>query len=131
MTDPAEFKSGSKSVVITLKNEAGESIEVPETYPLAQLLLNTSVKMTDLKVTGVYTTTNDASSSKGAMTLTCKAPDGTLVDVRTVVLYDDAGNLVTESAYKDKTIDVQGIVDFFSGSYQIKVFTVNDITVKD
>ena len=131
LTDPAEFKSGSKSVVITLKNEAGESIEVPETYPLAQLLLNTSVKMTDLKVTGVYTTTNDASSSKGAMTLTCKAPDGTLVDVRTVVLYDDAGNLVTESAYKDKTIDVQGIVDFFSGSYQIKVFTVNDITVKD
>ena len=131
VTDPAEFNNGKKSVAITLKNDAGESIEVDETYPLKQLLMSTSVAMKDLKVTGVYTTTNDNSSSKGAMTLTCKAPDGTTVDVRTVVLYDAEGNLVTESAYAGKTIDVQGIVDYFSGNYQIKVFTVNDIAVKD
>ena len=131
LTDPATFDHGKLGVNVTLKNDEGESIEVNKEYPYAQLVMSTSLKMTDLKVTGVYTTTNDASSSKGAMTLTCKAPDGTIIDVRTVVLYDDDKQLITESAYKDKTIDVQGIVDYFDGNYQIKVFTYKDITVKD
>jgi DNA/RNA endonuclease YhcR with UshA esterase domain len=49
--------------------------------------------------------------------------------VRTVVLTDGNGNLVTEDAYLGKTIDVRGIVDYFKGDYQIKVFSVNDITI--
>ena len=129
-TDPAAFVSGTITVNVAMQNEDGETLEVAKTYPLAQLIMSTSVRLTDLKVTAVYTTTNDASSSKGAMTLTCKAPDGTVVDVRTVVLKDDEGNLITAEAYKDKTIDVCGIVDYFEG-YQIKVFTYRDITVKD
>ena len=31
----------------------------------------------------------------------------------------------------NKTIDVQGIVDYFSGSYQIKVFSQNDISIHE
>ena len=50
--------------------------------------------------------------------------------VRTVVLTDANGNLVTADAFEGKTIDVRGIVDFFDGQYQIKVFSVKDITIK-
>jgi DNA/RNA endonuclease YhcR with UshA esterase domain len=62
------------------------------------------------------------------MTLTCKVGNQ-YISVRTVVLYDENGNLVTEDAYMGKTIDVKGIVDFFSDSYQIKVYSANSITV--
>ena len=50
--------------------------------------------------------------------------------VRTVVLRDADGNVITADAYQGKTIDVKGVVDFFSGDYQIKVFSASDITVK-
>ena len=41
-----------------------------------------------------------------------------------------AGNMLTESDFLGKTIDVKGIVDYFSGSHQIKVFTSSDIVIK-
>jgi DNA/RNA endonuclease YhcR with UshA esterase domain len=63
------------------------------------------------------------------MTLTCRSKDGITVSVRTVVLYDANNQLITADAYSDKTIDVRGIVDFFDGSYQIKVFTAKDIVI--
>ena len=98
-----------------------------KTFDYANLIMSTSVSMKNLKVVDAYTT-NNGGESDGAMTLTCKVGD-TFVDVRTIVLYDQNGNLLTESDYMNKTIDVKGIVDYFSGSYQIKVFTANDITV--
>ncbi|MBE6541501.1 MAG: thermonuclease family protein [Ruminococcaceae bacterium] len=100
-----------------------------EIFDYAALAMNTSIEMKNLTVASVYTTTNESSSSKGAMTLTCTAEDGTSVSVRTVVLYDEAGSVITEDAYIGKTIDVRGIVDYYDGSYQIKVFTANDITI--
>ena len=75
----------------------------------------------------LYTTVSNTDSN-GAMTLTCEA-DGIKVTVRTVVLRDADGNVITESAYLGKTIDVQGIIDYFSGEYQIKVISAKDITV--
>jgi DNA/RNA endonuclease YhcR with UshA esterase domain len=84
--------------------------------------------MENLVVKDVYTTDNEESSSNGAMTLTCEV-NGVTVSVRTVVLIDGNGNLVTADAYMGKTIDVRGIVDYFDGTYQIKVFSVNDITI--
>ncbi|MBQ9468709.1 MAG: thermonuclease family protein [Clostridia bacterium] len=130
LTDPARFEGGKMSVPVQIKDEDGGTMEIMKEFPYAQLVMSTSLMMTDLKVTSVYTTTNDASSSKGAMTLTCKAPDGTTVDVRTVVLKDDAGNLITADAYEGRTIDVKAIVDYYEG-YQLKVFTDKDITVKN
>ena len=87
--------------------------------------------MNSLTVKSIYTTDNDDSSSKGAMTLTCEAQDGTTVTVRTVVLYDENGKLVTEDAYEGKVINVKGLIDYYSGSYQIKVFKVSDITFSE
>ena len=98
------------------------------TVPYAQAILNTSVSLDGLKVTSAYTTDDEDSSSKGAMTLTCEK-DGKTVTIRTAVLTDESGNLITQDAYLDKTISVKGIVDYFDGNYQIKVFSAKNITI--
>ena len=116
LTDAETFVSGQ----VTLENG--------ETRSYAEMALATSLELRDLTVESIYTTTDEESSSKGAMTLTCKAGDTTVL-VRTIVLKDANGNVITADAYEGKTIDVKGIVDFFDGTYQIKVFSVNDITI--
>ncbi len=112
------------SATVTVTAEDGISRE--ERY--AAMALNSSVEMKGLKVVDIYTTKNEESSSKGAMTLTCEA-DGITVSVRTTVLKDADGNLITADAYEGKTIDVKGLIDYYDGSYQIKVFTPDNITV--
>lgn len=119
LTDPELFATGKLQVQL-------EDSVVEKRY--AEMALGTTVSMEGLKVTSVYTTDNEESASQGAMTLTCLA-DGWNISVRTAVLRDAEGNLITESAYKGKTIDVKGYVDFYNGSYQIKVFSANDIVV--
>ena len=120
LTDPATFANGTVEIVTE---------EGTEVYSYAELSLGASISMENLKVVDIYTTNDEESSSYGAMTLTCEASDGTTVSVRTVVLYDGDGNLVTEEAYAGKTITVKGIVDYFSGTYQIKVFNVSDMEI--
>lgn len=119
LTDAETFNKAT----VTIAGEEGD-----QEFPYSQLAMSTSVEMKGLKVVDVYTTKNEESASKGAMTLTCKVGNQ-YISVRTVVLYDENGNLVTEDAYMGKTIDVKGIVDFFSDSYQIKVYSTNSITV--
>ena len=119
LTDAETFNKAT----VTIVGEEGD-----QEFPYSQLAMSTSVEMKGLKVVDVYTTKNEESASKGAMTLTCKVGNQ-YISVRTVVLYDENGNLVTEDAYMGKTIDVKGIVDYFSGSYQIKVYSANSITV--
>ena len=97
-------------------------------FGLAELSVNTSVSMSGLRVKSVYTTQNEESSSNGAMTLTCEA-DGREIAVRTIVLYDDVGKMITADLFEGKTIDVKGLIDYFDGDYQIKVFSVDDITI--
>ena len=92
------------------------------TAPWAQLSLGTSVEMQGLTVVDAYT------SDDGAITLTCVQEEYTIT-IRTVPMKDESGNLVTQDAFLGKTIDVKGIVDFFDGSYQIKVFTPDHITI--
>lgn len=120
LTDPKTFTSGK----VTIVDDEGEAV-----YDYAQLAMNTSVEMTGLKVVDVWTTVNESSDSKGAMTFTCQAPDGTRISVRTVVLRDQDGNIITADAYLGKTISVKGLVDFYGG-YQIKVFSADHITIE-
>jgi len=120
LTDPATFKNGS----VTLDTESGAI-----TAPYAAMILGTSVEMKNLQVTDIYTTTNEESSSKGAMTLTCQAVDGTVITVRTALLFDENNNLITEDAYAGKVLDIKGIVDYFDGTYQIKVFSSKNISI--
>ncbi|MBQ8432821.1 MAG: thermonuclease family protein [Clostridia bacterium] len=105
---------------------AGE--ESSKTYTYAELAIYSSIEMKNLVVKSVYTTDTEGSSSNGAMTLTCEV-DGITVSVRTTVLRDAAGKLITADYFENKTIDVKGLIDCFSGEYQIKVFSVNDVTI--
>ena len=120
LTSPDTFVNGK--VQLEVNDEV-------KTFDYAALAMSTSISMKDLKVTDVYTTVSNTDSN-GAMTLTCEA-NGVKVTVRTVVLRDADGNVITESAYMGKTIDVKGIVDYYSGSYQIKVFSTDHITVHE
>lgn len=124
-TDPDMFANGYMEVEtqISLDNEETELKNVK----YADLIMSTSVSMKNLKVIDVYTTHNGGNND-GAMTLTCQS-GSTIIDVRTIVLYDENGNMLDDSAFLGKTIDVKGIVDYFSGAHQIKVFSANDITV--
>ena len=119
LTDPDTFVNGKVNV---------ERAEEIITADYAEMALGTSVEMKNLIVKDVYTTENEDSSSFGAMTLTCEA-DGVTVSVRTVVFRGEDGSLITEGAYLGKTIDVKGIVDTFDGTYQIKVFSADNITI--
>ena len=123
--------TASKLLNSTVDVEVRKDLESEETemrtFDYAQLAMNTTVSLKGLKVRSVYTT-NNGGNSDGAMTLTCDA-NGTTIDVRTIVLYDANGNLMTQADYAGKTIDVVGIVDYFSGAYQIKVLTTEDIVV--
>ncbi len=121
LTDPDKFLGGKVDVIVG---------DETKTMDYAEMALSTSIAMENLKVVDIYTTSNAESSSKGAMTLTCKTADGKEIVVRTAVLYDENNNMITEDAYKDKTIDVKGIVDVFDGEYQIKVFLPENIIVK-
>ena len=105
----------------------GSFKEETNEYSFAQLAMNTSISMENLKVVNIYTTDNQESSSNGAMTITCKVGDTTVV-LRTVVLRDASGNLITFREYEGKTLNVKGMVDFYDGTYQIKVFNIADVT---
>lgn len=119
LTDADTFVNGQVDVA---------SEEGVTTFDYAMLALATSIEMRGLQVKNAYTTTDEESSSKGAITLTCEK-DGVTVYVRTAPLRDANGALITEDAYLGKTIDVKGIVDYYDGNYQIKVLMTTGITV--
>ena len=119
-TDADKFLNGQ---VITVDDEGNETVN-----KYAAMAMSTSIEMKGLTVVDSYTTKTEGSASKGAFTLTCMV-DGKVVDVRTTVLLDKNGNLVTADIYEGKTIDVKGIVDYYNGSYQIKVFSADNITI--
>ena len=116
LTDPEKFNKGTVSIIT--------DEEVKE-FSYASLAMSTTIEMHNLKVESVHVTDNEDSSSFGAMTLTCKSGNET-VTVRTIPLYKD-GELVTEDYFKGKTIDVRGVVDYYNGEYQIKLFTLGDV----
>lgn len=120
LTTPATFTS---SVKIT----GEENVQV---FDYAELVLGTSIEMRNLTVREILTTVDVESSSNGALTLICDG-DGSTIYVRTVPFRDKDGSFVTADFFTGKTIDVKGIVDHYQEQYQIKVFTLNSITIHD
>ena len=123
-TDAATFVGGS--VAIPLETEEDGSVKTV-TLPYYEAVMSSTIAVDNLKVKSVYTTASGGSSD-GAMTLTCEAPDGTEVTVRTAVLYED-GSVVTGDAHLGKTVNVKGIVALFDGSCQIYCYRPTHITV--
>ena len=122
----------NKKVTLTVKDEEGEEVEKQFSY--AELALYTSVQFKNLVVKRANTTTNEESASKGAITLYCEV-GGIEVTVRTDVLYDENGKLITQDMFEGKTIDVKGIIDMFYQDstadfpYQIKVLDIKDVVI--
>ena len=110
---------------VTFADDEGNT----KTAPYAEMALSTTISMEGLRVVDSYTTTKEDSASKGAFTLTCQI-DGQTVSVRTTVLLDENGDLVKAESYEGKTINVKGIVDYYNGSYQIKVFSKDNIEIQ-
>ncbi len=107
---------------VTVRGEEADLV-----FDFAPMAVGTSVQMNNLFVESVYTTLDEESSSYGAMTLLCKAGED-LIQVRTQVLYEN-GERITEEKYLGKMIDVKGIVDYYEGTHQIKVFLPEQITI--
>ena len=125
--DLVKFKS---SMDLEVRTSLDSDELTTKTFEYAQLCLSSSLSMENLVVERISTTTNEDSSNKGAMTLTCRGANGITVSVRTAVLYDDDGFIITADKYEGKTINVKGIVDYYTYSgYQIKVFSEDDITI--
>ncbi|MBQ6997598.1 MAG: thermonuclease family protein [Oscillospiraceae bacterium] len=125
--DPAFFATTADRFLngqVTVTDDEGNET----TNKYAAMAMSTSIEMKGLTVVDSYTTKTEGSASKGAFTLTCVV-DGQYVDVRTTVLTDKDGNLVKADVYEGKTIDVKGIVDYYNGTYQIKVFSADNITI--
>ncbi len=127
LTDPTVFNTGKLELetMVDLDSEETQT----SVYDYAAMAMNTSISMENLYVSDIYTTTNGGNND-GAMTLTCQV-DGQTITVRTIVLRDENGEMLTEDDFLNKTIDVTGIVDYFSGSYQIKVFTTDAIIIHE
>ena len=115
-------------VITALDLSNTEANELYEGISYAETLNNSLVKVENLYVEDVYTT-NNGGNSDGAMTLTCKDQEGNEIKVRTEVLTNDQGKLVVESDILNKTITVTGIVDYYNGSYQVKVLSLKDMII--
>lgn len=128
VTSAETFKS-KKTIELEFADEENpdEIVVKPVEFDYAELVLATTISMKNLYVKSVYTTESDTSSD-GAMTLTCTCGEQT-ISVRTNVLKDSNGNVITADAYKGKTINVTGVVENFNGKYQIKALSTSDITV--
>lgn len=117
---------------LKLISEGNDVVATKITYEDIQTrkdnLLANNVAIDDLTVTSIYTTSQG--DSAGAMTLTCKDRNNNVIIIRTIVLKDAEGNIITEEYFANKNISVtSGIFDQFDGEYQIRVFGLANIII--
>lgn len=126
--DPDTILNGTLEFDIVTEDEEGNETLEKKTFKYGELAHFSTVTVKGLKVKSLYTTQDG--DSKGAITITCETSSGTTFTVRTEVLRDADGNTITQDQFPiGSLIDVKGIIDYYKGSYQIKVFDVSDITV--
>ena len=124
-------------VLDTIKEVEGadgemEEILVKETFEYGELAHYSTATLRNLTVQSVYTTSNGGDSD-GALTITCKDENGLTIKIRTaskLIVVEDGKNVVITAADfpAGTVISVKGVIDSFSGEYQIKVFAFEDIT---
>ena len=109
----------------------GETIEttVKKTFSYGELAHYSTVTVKNLTVQSVWTTDSETDSD-GALTITCKDQDGNTIKIRTAekLVRADKTVVVASDFPKGSVISVMGIIDSYKGEYQIKVFSINDIT---
>ena len=123
-----EFLDGYRMIEVLVDGE-----EVTKEFSFTFLAQDASVSMKNLTVVDTYTTKKG--DSKGAITLYCTVPGTTeQIQVRTIVLRDENDQIITADMFLGKTIDVKGTIDFYLpegqtvGTYQIQIFSIDDVT---
>ena len=119
----------NKKFTLNVAKELGSEETEEKTFTYAELAMSTSIRMENLYVKSIHVTSNGGDND-GAMTMTCEV-DGKTITVRTTVMRKADKTLYTPADFLHKTIDVTGIVDFFSGEYQIKVFSAKNIEIHE
>jgi phage terminase large subunit-like protein len=119
----------NKKFTLNVAKELGSEETEEKTFTYAELAMSTSIRMENLYVKSIHVT-NNGGDNDGAMTMTCEV-DGKTITVRTTVMRKADKTLYTPADFLHKTIDVTGIVDFFSGEYQIKVFSAKNIEIHE
>ena len=130
--DANTFMNGKVEVSVITTDEAGNETTTMKTFDYGYLTMHSTKKLENLTITDTYTTSNGGNND-GAISITCRAEDGTVVTLRTTVMRNADGSLVTEEAFPvgTKISYAQGIVDAYDGDYQLKVFTPSDIVFAD
>lgn len=129
--EASDIVGGKLTLDVVTYDADGNEIVTPTEFKYGELAQYSTVTVQDLTVQSVYTTTAETSDDKGAMSITCTAADGTTIVVRTEVLLDAQGNVVTEDVFPAGTmITVRGIVDSYNGQYQVRVFSIDDVSIR-
>ena len=119
----------NKKFTLSVLKELGSEETEEKTFTYAELAMSTSIRMENLYVKDIYVT-NNGGDNDGAMTMTCEV-DGKIITIRTVVMRKADKTLYTPEDFLGKTIHVTGIVDYFNGDYQIKVFSAKNIEIQE
>lgn len=117
---------GNTQITYNALSGTADPAQVTKTFATAELMRDATVCIKNIVVKKVYTTDNGGNND-GAISITGEV-NGEEITVRTTVMYEN-GNPVTEDVFKNKTIDVRGIVDFYTDRnvYQVKIFSLADV----
>lgn len=120
---------GKKDITVYVPDEEDpeQTVEKQLTFDYAELALYTTVTVNNLKITRTYATSSENVLSNGAVTITCDY-NGKTVTVRTMPFKDENNQLIGIDYYTiGKTINVRGVIEYFDGNYQIKVYKLSDV----
>ncbi len=124
----SDIVNGKITLNVPSVDEEGNEIMTPTEFDYGALAHYSTATVKNLNIVSTYTTSNGGSND-GAISITCQAADGTTIVVRTEVLRDADKNLITEDSFPTgSNITVKGIIDSYDGTYQIKVFSIDDVT---
>lgn len=125
----ADFLNRKATVTVVETDDDGNETTSTKELDYGFLMMHSSMKLENLTIKRTYTTTDPTSSNKGAISIYCTAADGTEVVLRTVVMLNADGSLVTSDVFPvgAKIAYAKGIVDAYNGTYQLKIFTPDDI----
>ncbi len=128
VVEAKDIVKGKVTISSTVTDENDEETIVNKQLDYGFLAMYSTVEVQNLKIVSTYTTNNDGKND-GAISITCEAEDGTKIVLRTVVLYDENGDLVTADSFpKGSIVNAKGVLDAYSGEYQVKIYSQNDIT---
>lgn len=130
--DAKTLLNGKVNVTVVETDDDGNENTTTKSLDYGFLTMHSTKMLENLTITETYTTDNNGKND-GAISITCVAEDGTEIVLRTVVMLNSDGSLVTKDAFPvgAKIAYAKGIVDAYNGDYQLKIFSPDDIVFAD